>query len=130
MLDLRGEETIWPTNRFMIYALFPQCNVSIHEMWGLKQQNTVLATGKSILDRSVEDEHRRADARRTAAAATSAAGTCQVDNDKADTSSPGSSRGSTRTAEGPRAPSGRVRRRRSRRAGTAVIPVSAPARGS
>jgi hypothetical protein len=25
-----SEETIWPTNRFMLYALFPQCNISIH----------------------------------------------------------------------------------------------------
>lgn len=36
----------------MVYALFPQCNISIHVMWGLKQQNTVFAIGKSILDRS------------------------------------------------------------------------------
>ena len=52
VLDLRKEETIFAGNRFMIYALFPQCNISIHVMWGLKKQNTVLATGKSILDRS------------------------------------------------------------------------------
>ena len=51
VLDLRGEEVIHPTNRFTIYALFPECNVSIHVLWGLKQQNTVFATGKSILDR-------------------------------------------------------------------------------
>jgi nanoRNase/pAp phosphatase (c-di-AMP/oligoRNAs hydrolase) len=52
VLDLRDEETIWPTNRFMVYALFPQCSVSIHVLWGLKQQNTVFAVGKSIIDRS------------------------------------------------------------------------------
>jgi len=52
VLDLRDEEVIHPTNRFTIYALFPQCNVSIHVLWGLRQQNTVFATGKSILDRS------------------------------------------------------------------------------
>ena len=52
VLDLRNEEIIHPTNRFMIYALFPQCNISMHILWGLKQQNTVFATGKSILDRS------------------------------------------------------------------------------
>jgi nanoRNase/pAp phosphatase (c-di-AMP/oligoRNAs hydrolase) len=51
VLDLRDEEVIHPTNRFTIYALFPQCNVSIHVLWGLKQQNTVFATGKSIIDR-------------------------------------------------------------------------------
>ncbi|MDR2837620.1 MAG: exopolyphosphatase [Azonexus sp.] len=52
VLDLRGEETIWATNRFTIYALFPQTNISIHVMWGVQKQNTVFATGKSILDRS------------------------------------------------------------------------------
>ncbi|MES1162620.1 MAG: exopolyphosphatase, partial [Rhizobacter sp.] len=52
VLDLRGEDTIYATNRFMIYALFPQCNISIHVMWGVQKQNTVLACGKSILDRS------------------------------------------------------------------------------
>ena len=51
VLDLRGEEVIHPTNRFTIYALFPLCNISIHVLWGLKQQNTVFATGKSIIDR-------------------------------------------------------------------------------
>lgn len=51
-LDLREEEIIYSGNRFVIYALFPQCNISIHIMWGLKKQNTVFATGKSIFDRS------------------------------------------------------------------------------
>ena len=62
VLDLRDEEVIHPTNRFTLYALFPQCNISIHVLWGLRQQNTVFATGKSILDRSSQDERRRADA--------------------------------------------------------------------
>lgn len=52
VLDLRNEETIYATNRFMIYALYPQCNISIHMLWGLHQQNTVYATGKSIINRS------------------------------------------------------------------------------
>lgn len=52
VLDLRNEETIYAVNRFVVYALFPQCNISIHVLWGLKQQNTVFAIGKSILDRS------------------------------------------------------------------------------
>ncbi len=63
VLDLRDEEVIHPTNRFMIYALYPDTNISIHVLWGLKQQNTVFATGKSILDRSSPDQRRRADAR-------------------------------------------------------------------
>lgn len=52
VLDLRNEATIYAVNRFVIYALYPQCNISIHVMWGVKQQNTVFAIGKSILDRS------------------------------------------------------------------------------
>jgi nanoRNase/pAp phosphatase (c-di-AMP/oligoRNAs hydrolase) len=52
VLDLREEEVIHPTNRFTLYALYPECNVSIHVLWGLRQQNTVFATGKSIIDRS------------------------------------------------------------------------------
>jgi nanoRNase/pAp phosphatase (c-di-AMP/oligoRNAs hydrolase) len=52
VLDLRKEETIFATNRFMLYALNPACNISIHAMWGVKQQNTVFAIGKSIVNRS------------------------------------------------------------------------------
>ena len=52
VLDLRNEEVIHPTNRFMIYALYPDTNISIHLLWGLKKQNTVFAIGKSILNRS------------------------------------------------------------------------------
>jgi len=33
ILDLRHEETIYAGNRFMIYALFPECNISIHVLW-------------------------------------------------------------------------------------------------
>jgi len=52
VLDLRKEETIYATNRFMVYALFPEANISIHVMWGRDRQNTVFATGKSILNRT------------------------------------------------------------------------------
>jgi nanoRNase/pAp phosphatase (c-di-AMP/oligoRNAs hydrolase) len=83
VLDLRNEETIWPTNRFTIYALYPQCNISIHEMWGLKKQNTVFATGKSILDRSSKT-HVGELMLKYGGGGHEAAGTCQVDNDKAD----------------------------------------------
>lgn len=52
VLDLRDEQTIYAGSRFMIYALFPQARVSIHVMWGKERQNTVLAVGRSIIDRS------------------------------------------------------------------------------
>jgi nanoRNase/pAp phosphatase (c-di-AMP/oligoRNAs hydrolase) len=52
VLDLREEDVIHPTNRFMIYALHPRCRVSVHVLWGVGRQNTVFAVGKSIVDRS------------------------------------------------------------------------------
>lgn len=52
VLDLRNEDPIYAVNRFMIYALYPECNISIHVMWGVKKQNTVFAIGKSILNRT------------------------------------------------------------------------------
>ncbi len=83
IIDLRDEETIYAGNRFLIYALFPGCDISAHVMWGLRQQNTVFAIGKSVLDRGSAVDvgavclgyggggHR-------------AAGTCQIANDRAD----------------------------------------------
>jgi nanoRNase/pAp phosphatase (c-di-AMP/oligoRNAs hydrolase) len=83
VLDLREEETIWPGNRFMIYAVFPQCNISIHQIWGKQKQNTVFAVGKSILDRgSLTDIGELMLTFEGGGHA--AAGTCQIENDKAD----------------------------------------------
>lgn len=83
MLDLRKEETIYAGNRFMIYALFPDTNVSIHVLWGLKQQNTVLACGKSILNRSSKTDIGPL-MLQYGGGGHQAAGTCQVDNDRAE----------------------------------------------
>ncbi len=83
VLDLRNEETIWATNRFMIYALFPQTNISIHVMWGLQKQNTVFATGKSILDRSSKTNVGEL-MLQYGGGGHQAAGTCQVANDQAE----------------------------------------------
>ncbi|MDA1091506.1 MAG: exopolyphosphatase, partial [Proteobacteria bacterium] len=52
VLDLRNEETIYAGNRFLIYAQFPQCNISMHIITGRDGQNVVFAVGKSIFDRS------------------------------------------------------------------------------
>lgn len=84
VLDLREEETIFAANRFMIYALYPQCNISIHEMWGVQKQNTVFATGKSILDRGSKTNVGEL-MLKYGGGGHSAAGTCQVDNDQAQT---------------------------------------------
>lgn len=84
VLDLRNEEIIYATNRFMIYALFPQANISIHVMWGLQKQNTVFATGKSILDRSSKTNVGEL-MLQYGGGGHQAAGTCQVSNDQAET---------------------------------------------
>jgi len=83
VLDLRNEETIYAGNRFMIYALNPDANISIHVLWGLKNQNTVFATGKSILNRTSKTNIGEL-MLQYGGGGHENAGTCQVPNDKAD----------------------------------------------
>ncbi len=83
VLDLRNEEIIHAGNRFLIYALYPETQISIHVAWGFKQQNTAVMIGKSIVNKGSNADigalclqyggggHRNA-------------GTCQLDNDKVD----------------------------------------------
>ena len=83
VVDLRDEEVIYAGNRFAVYAMFPQCDISAHVLWGAKRQNTVFAIGKSIIDRGSPVDigaiclgyggggHR-------------AAGTCQIPNERAE----------------------------------------------
>ena len=83
VLDLRGEEVIYAGNRFMIYALFPECEISIHVLRGLKQQNTVFAVGRSIINRS--SKTKIGDLLLTyGGGGHDAAGTCQIANESAD----------------------------------------------
>ncbi|MCV6624057.1 MAG: exopolyphosphatase [Cellvibrionaceae bacterium] len=83
VLNLQDQDPIWAGNRFMIYALFPEINISIHRMWGLKKQNTVFAVGKSILDRSSKTNVGEL-MLKYGGGGHLAAGTCQVENDKAE----------------------------------------------
>ncbi len=83
VLDLREDEVIHPTNRFMIYALHPSCNISIHVLWGLRRQNTVLAVGKSITNRTSRTDV-GALMLSYGGGGHEAAGTCQVPNDQAE----------------------------------------------
>jgi len=82
VLDLRLDNVIHPTNRFMIYALHPQCNISVHVLWGLRQQNTVFAMGKSIVNRTSNTDV-GALMLSYGGGGHDAAGTCQVDNAEA-----------------------------------------------
>ncbi|KJY82792.1 exopolyphosphatase [Vibrio galatheae] len=82
-LDLTGENVIYAGNRFIIYALYPQCNISIHKMWGFQKQNTVFATGKSIFDRSSKTNVGEL-MLKYGGGGHKAAGTCQISNDQAE----------------------------------------------
>ena len=52
VLDLRNQDPIYCGNRFMIYTLFPDCNVSIRAIWGFKKQNVVFTVGHSITNKT------------------------------------------------------------------------------
>ena len=83
VLDLRKEEVIHAGNRFMIYALYPETEISVHGAWGFRKQNTAVMIGKSIVNKNSQVDigelclkyggggHRNA-------------GTCQLDNDVVD----------------------------------------------
>jgi len=83
VLDLRDEETIFAGNRFMIYALYPDCNISIHILWGLNKLNTVFATGGSIVNRSSNTNIGEL-MLKYGGGGHEAAGTCQVENEDAE----------------------------------------------
>lgn len=84
VLDFRQEEIIYSGNRFMVYALYPECDISMHILWRVKGQSTIFAIGKSIIDRSNETDigalmlgyggggHHNA-------------GTCQIEKEQAET---------------------------------------------
>ena len=83
VIDLRKEETIYAGNRFYVYALYPEAEISVHVAWGFKKQNTAVMIGKSIINKNSKVDigalclsyggggHRNA-------------GTCQLENDVVD----------------------------------------------
>lgn len=83
ILDLREQEEIFTGNRFLLYSLFPDQNVSLQVMWGFRRQNIVFTCGYSIIKRDSNVDigalmlkyggggHKRV-------------GTCQVDLEQAD----------------------------------------------
>ena len=83
VLDLREEELIYVCNRFMIYALHPECSVSMHVMKGFRGQNTVFAVGKSIVNRNCRTNI-GALMLEYGGGGHENAGTCQIDNGQAE----------------------------------------------
>ncbi len=83
VLPLKEEEIIYTGNRFLVYAMYPEAEISIHVMWGLKKQNTAVTIGKSIVNRS-SDFDIGALCLKYGGGGHKNAGTCQLDNDKVD----------------------------------------------
>ncbi len=50
--DLRGLDSIYTGNRFLIYSLFPEQNISMWIIDGRNKQNCVVSVGHSIINRS------------------------------------------------------------------------------
>ena len=87
VLDLRNEEIIHAGNRFMIYALYPETQISIHVTWGFQKQNTAVMIGKSIVNKGSEADI-GALCLEYGGGGHKNAGTCQLDNDKVDAQLP------------------------------------------
>lgn len=81
--DFRNEEKRYPGNRFMIYALFSDCSLSLQVSPGSKEGMTEIAAGKSIIDRSspVNIGQLMLD---YGGGGHTGAGTCQIENGTAD----------------------------------------------
>ena len=87
VLDLRDEETIYAGNRFMVYALYPETQISVHVAWGFRKQNTAVMIGKSILDKRSHANIGEL-CLSYGGGGHANAGTCQLDNDKVDEALP------------------------------------------
>ncbi len=83
VLDLREEAVIHAGNRFMIYALYPETEVSIHIAWGFQKQNTAVMIGKSIVNKASNADIGEL-CLRYGGGGHHNAGTCQLENDKVD----------------------------------------------
>ena len=77
-VDLRREEIIHAGNRFMVYAMFPQTTVSVHMIPGRGNINTVLACGKSIVNRAPAASTSARSCCKYGGGGHANAGTCQV----------------------------------------------------
>lgn len=87
VLDLRNEDTIYAGNRFMIYAMYPEAEISVHVAWGFRKQNTAVMIGKSIINRS-SDVNIGELCLKYGGGGHANAGTCQLENDMVDAALP------------------------------------------
>ena len=87
VIDLRDQDVIYTGNRFMVYAMWPEIELSVHVAWGFKKQNTAVMIGKSIVNRN-SDFDIGALCLSYGGGGHKNAGTCQLDNDIIDTELP------------------------------------------
>ena len=87
VLDLRNEEVIHAGNRFMIYALYPEAQISVHVAWGFRKQNTAVMIGKSIVNKASTVDIGEL-CLRYGGGGHHNAGTCQLENDVVDSQLP------------------------------------------
>jgi len=52
VLDLRNQQEIYSGNRFVLYSLYPEQNISIQVIWGFRRQNIVMTCGHSVVNRT------------------------------------------------------------------------------
>ena len=83
ILDIRGLDYIPAGNRFMIYTLYPDQNVSIRLMDGKQKMNTVLACGHSIFNKTCKTDIGSL-MLRYGGGGHMTVGSCQVPNEDAD----------------------------------------------
>ena len=83
VLDLREEEIIHAGNRFMIYALYPEAQISVHVAWGFRKQNTAVMIGKSIVNKASTVDIGEL-CLKYGGGGHHNAGTCQLENDVVD----------------------------------------------
>ena len=83
VIDLRDEDVIFCGNRFLSYALLPECNISVHLLRSKQPDTTVIAVGKSILNRTNPVDVGRLMLKH-GGGGHPAAGTCQIPSEHAD----------------------------------------------
>lgn len=83
--DLRCVETIYTGNRFMLYSVFPEQNVSVWVIDGRARINCSIAVGYSVLNRTCVSDIGEL-MHTYGGGGHKMVGTCQVDYDKADES--------------------------------------------
>jgi nanoRNase/pAp phosphatase (c-di-AMP/oligoRNAs hydrolase) len=81
--DLRGTETIYAGNRFLMYTLHPEQNISVWIVDGKKGQNCAITVGYSIINRSATVDVGSM-LLKYGGGGHSRVGTCQVSYDEAD----------------------------------------------